>query len=131
MQNPLQWQSMRIRITLTAVLLGAFALGSCADDEENPASQCIALIATGCDRAMSCLVSLDILTQSQYRASADQCERSATEIIPCEYATAVGDSYAQCLRDILAIPCAFWESSDIESFVLTLPASCTNAIVVE
>jgi hypothetical protein len=123
---------MRVLIPVVAILLGASALWSCGDDhDDSPASQCTGLVITGCDRAVSCLVSLGVLTRSQYQDISNQCERLATAAIPCEYATGVTDDYTQCISDVAATPCAFWEALDAEEFVLTLPPSCTDVVLVE
>lgn len=122
---------MRVLITVVAILWGATALWSCDDDhDDSPASKCTGLVITGCDRAVSCLVSLGVLTQSQYQDNADRCERLATAAIPCENATGVTNDFARCIRDVAATPCAVWEeASNTGNIVLTLPSNCTNVVV--
>lgn len=116
------------------LMLGALALVGCSDDSESKPPQaqldCNLFAETWCGRAITCVVEVGTLQQSQYQATYNSCVSAAEGAVPCAKAVGTTASFDQCLVDIDAMPCSTWNVAVSDLGTIRPPTTCNGAVLI-
>lgn len=120
----------RVSVSVFAVLAAILA-SACGggDDDKPPAVQkCEDFSEAWCNRALSCLVSLGTLPESQFASNLSRCIDTAIAAAPCKNAVEVGSDYASCISSIETMDCSAW-AVPIDQLSSVPPPSVCNGVI--